>query len=39
MKLERLERLRTPREIELGKKLQDLEKRLNELEAQLRQRK
>jgi hypothetical protein len=39
VRIERLERLRTPREIELEKKLQDLEKRLNELEAQLRQRK
>jgi membrane-associated protease RseP (regulator of RpoE activity) len=38
VRIERLEKLRTPREIELEKKLQDLEKRLNELEAQLKQR-
>jgi membrane-associated protease RseP (regulator of RpoE activity) len=35
----RVERLRTPREAELEKKLEALEKRLNELEAQLKQKK
>jgi len=38
VRIERLERLRTPREAELEKKLQYLEKRLNELEAQLKQK-
>lgn len=38
VRIERLERLRTPREMELEKKLEALEKRLNELEAQLKQK-
>jgi membrane-associated protease RseP (regulator of RpoE activity) len=38
IRIERLERLRSPREAELEKKLQALEKRLNELEAQLKQK-
>lgn len=36
--VQRLEGLRTPRELELEKKLEALEKRLNELEAQLKQK-
>src|SRR5262249_33660147 len=39
VRIERLDHLRTPREAELEKKLQALEKRLNELEAQLKQKK
>ncbi len=38
LRVERIEHLRTPREAELEKKLQALEKRLNELEAQLKQK-
>src|SRR5262249_26151222 len=37
VRIERLEGLRTPREAALEKKLQALEKRINELEAQLKQ--
>jgi len=39
LRVERMEGLRTPRELELEKKLQALEKRLNDLEAQLKQKK
>jgi len=38
VRIERMEHLRTPRELELEKKLEALEKRLNELEAQLKQK-
>jgi|SRR6185369_9328333 len=38
VRIERLGGMRTPREAELEKKLQALEKRLNELEAQLKQK-